>query len=466
MDHAQPNDTGAAGRKATAVTGGGSTTVADAVCTACGCACDDIELTVEHNRLVAATRACERGTAWFLQERLADLPLATIGGQTATLDEAVEEAARILAAARYPLVYGLSAANCEAQRFAVAIADWIGGNVDSTTSTCDGPMGMAFHGVGEMTCTLGEIRHRGDLVIFWGADPHETHPRHAERFSLAPTGIFVPRGRADRTCVVVDVRKTKTADDADLVITIKSGADFESLWTLRALAQGIALDAEEVEEQTGVPLATWQKLFDLMKRAKFGVFMFGSGLTTTRGRFLNAEAVLALTRDMNAFTRFVCVPLRGPGNVAGADNVLLWTTGFPFGVNFALGYPRFNPGEYTAEEVLARREADAALIVASDPIGELGPAARAQLAVISTICVGAAETTTSRAARVAIHTATPGIETAGTVYRMDEVPLPLRKALDTSYPTDVDVLSRIENRVKELRGCGTVPARAEKSRRV
>ncbi len=39
----------------------------------------------------------------------------------------------------------------ESQRVAVGIADWIGGNVDTTTSVCHGPSGMAFQGVGEVT---------------------------------------------------------------------------------------------------------------------------------------------------------------------------------------------------------------------------------------------------------------------------------------------------------------------------
>ena len=48
-------------------------------------------------------------------------------------------------------MYGLSDSPCEAQRVAVGIADWLGGNIDTTTSVCHGPSGMAFQGVGEVT---------------------------------------------------------------------------------------------------------------------------------------------------------------------------------------------------------------------------------------------------------------------------------------------------------------------------
>ena len=285
-------------------------TIRDAVCTRCGCVCDDIDLVVEGEQILEARRACELGRAWFLAEQNRSAPVATIDRRPAALEEAVDEAARILAAARYPLIYGLSDTTCEAQRAAVAIGDWIGADVDTTTSVHHGISGMAFQGVGEVTCTLGEVRHRGDLLIFWGADPAVSHPRHAERYSLTPTGMFVPDGRKGRTCVVVDVRETSTAAQADVFLRIKPGADFEALWVLRALAKGTVLDAAAVERETGQPRDAWQDLAARMKRARFGVIMFGGGLTATRGRYLNGEAVLALTRDMNAFTRFVCLPMR------------------------------------------------------------------------------------------------------------------------------------------------------------
>ena len=99
---------------------------------------------------------------------------------------------------------------------------------------------------------------------------------------------------------------------------------------------------------------------------QFGAILFGMGLTMTRGKHLNSEAVLALARDMNKHTRWVAKPMRGHGNVTGADNVVSWSTGYPFGVNMNRGYPRFNPGEFTTSDVLARGEADAALVYATD----------------------------------------------------------------------------------------------------
>lgn len=422
--------------------------VQDATCTFCGCVCDDIELHVKDSHIVEAKKACVLGKAWFLNHSVEERPSCLIEGRPATLEEGYTRAAELLTEARNPIIYGLSDSPCEAQRVAVGIADWINGTIDTTTSVCHGPSGMAFQGIGEVTCSLGEVTNRGDMIIFWGANPAESHPRHFTRYSLMPKGMFVPNGRKDRTVVFIDVRKTKSAKAADLFIQIKPRADFEALWTLRALARGIELDPELVQRETGVELAVWQELMAKMKQAKFGVFFFGMGLTMTRGKHANTEALLALTRDMNAHTRFVARANRGHGNVSGADNVVTWRTGYPFGVNHNRGYPRFNPGEYTTTDVLANKEADCAMTIACDPMANFSQPAREHLQSIPLIALDTKETPTTRAATVWFSVATYGINTGGTVYRMDDVPIPLRPAFASPHPSDLEVLTEIERRVK------------------
>lgn len=427
--------------------------IRDATCTFCGCVCDDIDLTVQGERIIAAERACELGKGWFLRNHNESRPVCLIRGKPAAVAEGIEQAAQILAQAKYPLVYGLAETTSESQRVAVGIADWIGGCVDTTTSMYHGPSGVSF-GVGEVTSSLGEVRNRGDLIIFWGTNPAESHPRHFSKYSLEPKGLFVPNGRQDRTCVVIDVRQTESVKHADLFLQIKPESDFEVLWVLRALVAGIEIDPAQVQDATGQPLSVWQDLVERMKAAKFGVIFYGQGVTMTRGRHVNSDAILTLVRDMNKYTRFVCKPNRGHGNVTGADNVVTWRTGYPFGVDLARGYPRFNPGEYTAADVLARQEADAALIVASDPLANLDPPAREHLASIPYVALDPHDSPTMRAAAVAFTVATYGIHVPGTVYRMDDVPIPLRPALDSPLPSDFEILSGIERRVKELKAAG------------
>jgi formylmethanofuran dehydrogenase subunit B len=418
--------------------------VKNATCIYCGCLCDDIELHASRERVLEARRACVLGRAWFFNHTAGhELPPALIDGRPADVGPALEAAAAILNAADMPLVYGLGNSTCESQRAAMMLTERIGGVIDSHTSLTHGPSKIAGQLVGKLTCTLGEARNRADLLVYWGTNPVETHPRHFTKFALTPKGKFRPRGRQDRTMVLVDVRETLSARASDQFLQIRSGADLEVLTTLRALVNDRTVDRGLVEA-SGLTLDQLGSLVERMKRARFGVFFFGSGLTMTRGKHANVAALLALTAELNAFTKFAAMPMRDYGNEAGADAVMNALAGYPFSVDYSRGYPRFNPGEFTAVDVLGREEADAALIVAADPWTTMPRAAIDHLDRIPQIVLDRKITPASRAARVHFTTAAPGISSTGTAYRMDRIPLPLRPALRSAHATDEDILRGID----------------------
>jgi len=295
---------------------------------------------------------------------------------------------------------------------------------------------------GKVTCTLGEVKNRADFMIYWGGNPAECHPRHFTKYSLMPKGKFIPKGRKDRTMVLIDIRETPSVRAADIFLQVRPGKDFEVLTTLRALIKNQRVNAGIVAE-TGLTLAQLQDLVGRMKAARFGVIFFGMGLSMTRGKHMNSAGVLMLAAEMNAFTKFVAMPMRGHGNVTGSDMVMRWSTGYPFGINLCRGYPRYNPGEFSTVDLLVRNDVDAALILGADPGATMPQPGIDHLARIPTIVLDPKVTHTSRLARVHITTAATGISAGGTVYRMDEVPLPLRPALGSPYPTDEEVIRRI-----------------------
>jgi formylmethanofuran dehydrogenase subunit B len=424
-------------------------TIPNATCTYCGCLCDDIELSVIDNTITRAKNACVLGKKWFLNNRPQDLPPAYVNQQPATVEAAVAHAAQILATARSPIIYGLSDTSCEAQQAALALADRIGACVDTTASACHAPSTMALQNIGEATCSLGEVKNRADLVIFWGSDPLESHPRHWGRYSGTPRGLFQPRGAEGRTTVVVDIRESQSAKAADVFLKVNPAKDFEALWILRGLVKGLSFPEADVEE-TGIPLPALQDLAKRMRECKFGMFFFGMGLALTGGRYMNVEAAFLLVRDLNAYTRFYAKPMRGRGNITGVDNVLCWQTGYPFAVSLQRGYPRYGPGEFTMAEMLEAGEADAALIVGADLLTILSGPARENLQRIPFIVVDTVETPTSRQAAVAFRTATYGINTPGTAYRMDDIPLSLSPAVQSAYPGDEAVFRALESCVRTL----------------
>ncbi|MBA4063252.1 MAG: formylmethanofuran dehydrogenase subunit B [Isosphaera sp.] len=423
-------------------------TAGNVACTVCGCVCDDLRVTVAGGRVVRADGACRLAEPWFLSQNASRPPAAEVGGLPADPDAAFARAADLLRAAKYPLIYGLSRSTTEGQRAAVALADRLGATIDTTASTGHAPSLVALQQVGESTSTLGEVRNRADLVVFWGSDPVVTHPRHLERYSLEPRGRWVPGGRADRLLVVVDEHETETARLADLFVRVPPGGHWEALWELRLLVR--AGSVSDGSSRTVAHASGSDGLADLARRMKgcrCGVIFFGSGVTAGKLAHRTVEALLRLVTDLNEHTRFYARRMRRYGDVAGADSVLAWQTGYPFGVNLSRGYPRYNPGEFTGPEILARGEADACLVVGGETAADFPPAALEHLRRIPVVLLDPPGAAAVVPAAVRFATAVYGVHRPGTAYRMDEVPVPLRVILPTDYPSDAEVLNELLRRV-------------------
>lgn len=414
-------------------------------CTVCGCVCDDLHVMVEHGRVYHCERACQLAESWFFGQDSRRPPAAQIAGQSVLLCDAVAQAAELLQKATSPLIYGLSRSSTEGQRATVALGERIGATIDTTASLCHGPSIMALQEVGEVTCTLGEVKNRADLVVFWGSNPVESHPRHFERYSLLPQGRFIPRGRLDRTLVAVDVKPTATTAAADVFVPIEPGRDFEALSALRGLVRGVRV---QPTASTGASLELLEDLAARMKRCRYGIVFFGLGLSMTGLGHQNVAALLLLVRDLNAYTRFCARRMRVPGDVTGADMVLAWQTGYPFSVNLARGYPRYNPGEFSAQQMLERGEVDACLLVGSEGVARLSEKAMAYLRSIPTVVLDYPTVTSLIDPTIRFTTAVYGVHRPGTAYRMDGVPIPLRTFLSSEYPSDDEVLKTIDEHIQ------------------
>lgn len=414
----------------------------DVACTVCGCVCDDLTITTRDNRVTDIGPDCRLAQDWFLNAPWQDARPCRIDGQAVDYSAAVEKASSILSGSVAPLIYGLSRSSTPGQRAAVRLADRLGATIDTTASTCHAPSIVALQTAGESTSTLGEVRNRSDLVIYWGSNPVVSHPRHMQRCLAA--GQFVPEGRAGRHVVVVDVERTETVELADEWIRVEPGGDLELIWALRGLLLGQTFARTTV---AGVNYDTLVRFADRLAHCTYGSVFFGLGLTRGEVPHAPVEGLLRLVTDLNSHTRFVARRMRIPGDVAGADSVLCWQTGFPFSVNLARGYPRYNPDEYNANRLLERREVDAALLVGSEGVTKLSPPAQRHLHDIPTIVLDYPGVDCPFAPTVHFSTSIYGVHRGGTAYRMDEVPIPLRPFLTSPLPDDDTVLSEIQCRL-------------------
>ncbi len=413
------------------------------VCPFCGCLCDDIMIDVEGNQITDNKNGCSISKAKFLNHHDDRLEMK------APLEDLVKKAAEIIVNSKRLLVYGLSSTENDAHREAYKIAEEAGGVVDNTSSVCHGPTILGGQESGEAIAALAETRHRADLVIYWGSNPQFAHPRHMSRYTRAD-GLYIKDGKKDRKIWVVDVRKTISAGVADKFVKIKPGSDLEVISALRAIARDKIL---EVDEVGGLSIDELTELVETMKKAKYGTLFFGLGLTQSKGRHRNIDAAIRLIQDMNHFTKWGMMPMRGHYNVAGANKTSTWQTGYPYAVDYARGYPRYQPGEFTAVDMLVRGEADAVLNIAADPAAHFPKEAVKHLASIPVINIDPKRNMTSLLAEVNIQTAIAGIESDGAATRMDGLPLYLKKVVDPpeGILPDRDVLRMISDEVRRLK---------------
>jgi len=440
------------------------TIITDALCPFCGCLCDDITVVVENNKIIEAKHACKLGSAKILgQCRLGAKNIGTHltikepllradkneDFREVSYDEAIDEAAKILAAAKRPLLYGWASASCEVHEKGILLAEELGAIIDNTSSVCHGPTGLAIHEKGMPSATLGQIKNRADVIVFWGCNPVQAHPRHMSRYSSFARGFFTEKGRRGRKIISVDVRKTHTSGAADEYMEVQQGSDYLVISALRAILSG---HSDVVPERVGnVAKEQLIKIIDTLKSAKYGVIFFGMGLTQSKSRYKNVDNAISLVTELNAFMKFVLMPMRGHYNVTGFNQVCSWETGYPTAVDFSRGAPYYNPGETAANDVLYRDEVDAAMIIAADAASHFPANSVRRLARIPVIQIDPHWNSTTEVASVVIPTAICGVEAGGTAYRMDGVSLRLRKMIESDHPGDEEILERIIWRVKEIK---------------
>ena len=377
-------------------------------CAGCGLLCDDVTVSVADDE-VGLEPGCPVGAAWFWQRMatVADGPAATIDGAPADLDAAVAQAAELLRGARRPLVRGFDGATVEDARAAVALADRLGALVSIGGVAGAWPGAPAVPLRGASTATLGEIRDRSRVVVIWREDPETTHPRLLDRLGFATVDD-------SRSLIVLDDRETSTIERAHVRLSWKPERDLDALVGLHVLQRKPTASAGDLEPQ----------LRDLLERlgaVPHATFVYGPGLTDGAGGQRRALALHELVRSLCHERHVVTLELPRATGARSADDVLAWQSGYGGAVDFAGGHPELVTATQPLDEV------DVTLLVEPGPAGGLvaGPGVE-----------------------VWLRTATAGVSAAGTVHRLDGVPLTLQAPLQNGAPTAAALLARLLDEVR------------------
>ena len=396
------------------------------VCPACGAVCDDIQVEFVDG-VLDVKNACKIGNAKFkmiTNPRRLGQPLIKERNKLkpASWNAALEQAANILTSAKRPLLFMGSETSCEAYEVLLEIGEYLGAVVDSIATFGHGTTTMGAQEAGKVGSTEGQTKNRGDLIVYWGTNPLESTPRQMSRYGVFPRGYWIKRGYFDRTVITVDPRKTPTAEASDLHVQLKPNSDYELISALLTLLHG-KTPHRSVEEITGVPIFVMEKMLDIMKNCNFGTISIGLGLSSSIGKYRNAEIAMNFVKELNNYAKFTLGILRGYCNAAGFNQVASYMYGYPFGLDFTRGYPRYNPGEFTTVDLLREKDVDAAFVVCSDLLNQIPADCATRLAEIPLIYLDTIHCPTTVASDVVLPGVVDAMECEGTFYRFDDVPV-------------------------------------------
>jgi formylmethanofuran dehydrogenase subunit B len=404
------------------------------VCTGCGLLCEDIELDIEKNKINKVLTACRIGVAHMKEGK--GEAVYQVDSKPVDEAKAISEAAAILKNAKNPLIFGLGASTSETQKTAIELAKKINATLDDTSSFCLGSLVEALISDRIRTCTLDDVRNKADVIIFWGTDPSDSHPRHLSKYSYFPRGKEKQRGwEEERTAIAVDVRKSHTAKICgNYFFQIPQGGDAEFI---EAIIAGIS--GKLPKTSFNYPPKKILELANILKGAKFGVIFAGRGLVHS---LENLEPIFKLMKVLNEKANFHLMPMSGNYNTMGFNENLFAETGYVNRVKFENGTVLHGP-EFSIVESLKAKKVDAALIVDADPFSILPGSIVKNLQEIPIITIDPYETLTSRHSKVYINTAISGVEAGGSATRMDRVKVSFEPVIETNRPSDEAILKKI-----------------------
>ncbi|AEF99113.1 formylmethanofuran dehydrogenase subunit B [Methylomonas methanica] len=405
----------------------------------CGIGTDDLAIHIDGVSLKVTANGCAINSPAFEQPITDTAP--QINGQTVSLAAAVDKAAELLRNTRQPLIGGC-ATDVNGMRALLSLADKSGAVVDNVNFTAARRNLLALQDSGWMNTTLAELKNRCDVLLVVGTDLEGFAPRFFERYLWNQEAMFL----TDTTAREIIYLGKAPSGNASTSPSGKKATVFpcadadlpDVIAVLSALVRKHPLHAQSVG---GIAISDLQAIADKLKAAQYGVICWGAAALAYDHAELTVQGICSIVKDINLQgSRCSGFPLGGREGDQTANQVCGWTTGYPARVNFARGYPEYDPFLFDGQAMLNNDEADVLVWVQAFNINGKPPQTD-----LPTIVIGRSGMTFDKEPAVFIPVGTPGIDHPGHAYRLDNVvAIRLKKLRDSGLPSTADVLHAIE----------------------
>ena len=366
---------------------------------------------------------------------------ASVNGHSASLADALAAAVRLLRSSRQPLIGGLGT-DVAGARALQRLADATGAISDSAQGPALTEGLRTQQDRGGFTTTLAELRSRADLVLCLGGVFANAAPLLFDRHVLPARNAWMPGADRPRHVVVLGSAAGQEPQDAALLARLAGapGITLQTIpWhgdahsTVALLCALLAALASAASPPAAPPalLALAAKL----RAAHYSVIIGAPAQLPAQGALL-MEATHRCVERLNAHTRAAALWLGGGEGAATTNQVFTWLTGLPLRSRAGPAGLEHQPVVFDAHRLLADGAVDLLLWVSCFEAALLPPASACPRIVLGPPALGAALGAAlagqaaaggASATTVFLPVATPGVQTAGDLFRTDgTVLLPLR----------------------------------------
>jgi formylmethanofuran dehydrogenase subunit B len=313
---------------------------------------------------------------------------AWIDGKEVSRKAAISEAARLLAASRFPLIAGLGT-DIAGARATIALAARIGAVIDHMHGDALLRSLDVLRSAHLMSTTPAELRMRADCVLLVGSGVSQ---------ALGKLRVLLGSDTAKRSVIWLcpDRDARESAKGAQINTVGRNPVDLPVvLAMLRARIAGRRTGKGPVADKA-IDNAAAQ-----LKAARYGVAIW----SVQNLDALATEMLQGIVADLNATTRFTSLPLEPPDNATGVLQACGWMIGYPMRTSFARQAPQHDPWMFDTARLVQAGEVDCALWISS-----YGSAAPEWTKAVPTIVLTGPDARPGWPVRVAIEVARPGID--------------------------------------------------------
>jgi formylmethanofuran dehydrogenase subunit B len=357
-----------------------------------------------------------------------------VDGRAVSQASAVAAAASLLRASRQPLFGGLGT-DVAGARALYRLACAIGAICDAAQGAALTQSLRAQQDRGGFTATLSEVRARADVIVFVGGLGLEHAPLLLDRLGFGDAVV------AQRHVVVIGMPAQEQSQLTPL--GQRRGVRVESLPLQGDLFETVSLLCAAIGGRAVAVPPQIAALAARLRDAHYGVFI-GAPIDFAAPAALLIETVDRIVGKLNASTRAAALWLGGADGGQGAatvNQVFTWLSGLPLRSRAGPRGLEHEPLCFDTTRLLADKAVDALLWLSAFDASSAPPTTELPLIVLGHPGLA---TSCRRQGSVFIPVSTPGIGSAGHLFRTDGVVLlPLFAVRDDGLPSAAEVITLI-----------------------